>query len=223
MKQPIKIVTNNEGERFAWLVVTNQAIKVFNAGVFQLFILYDDGTESAIDTAEELNNALESSLEIGVEVGHIDDSVLLRQINSNKDIFVQNQTLAEDRISDLEEGLRNAKGAMLDKSSEKMSFAEDSPIILGINNLLGKKLEKPTKRYRLIICPSSDEDKRFENLTYEEADTYNDDKEGSEKLLSMAHHSFNSNKDRELFLQGYHAAIGYLGDGAFKTKDDEKH
>lgn len=62
----IKIV-----EGFAWLIVTDKAKEIFNADLFQIYTLYDDGTESLIETFEDLNVALENGLDIGIECGHI--------------------------------------------------------------------------------------------------------------------------------------------------------
>lgn len=56
---------------FIWLVVTDKAKEIFSADLFQLYTLHDDGSEALIETFEDLNEALENGLEIGVEVGYI--------------------------------------------------------------------------------------------------------------------------------------------------------
>ena len=58
-------------EGFAWLIVTDKAKEIFNADLFQLYTLHDDGTESLIETFEDLNKSLENGLDIGIEVGYI--------------------------------------------------------------------------------------------------------------------------------------------------------
>jgi len=66
----IKLV-DSEDTVFAWLKVTGKAKEVFSTGLFDLYALYDDDTESLIESIEVLNKALENNLEIGIEVGHI--------------------------------------------------------------------------------------------------------------------------------------------------------
>jgi len=56
---------------FIWLIVTDKAKEIFSADLFQLYTLHDDGSEALIETFEDLNEALENGLEIGVEVGRI--------------------------------------------------------------------------------------------------------------------------------------------------------
>lgn len=56
---------------FVWLLVTEKAKEVFNSGLFSLFVLYDDDSESLIEEFEDLNKALENGLSIGIEVGHL--------------------------------------------------------------------------------------------------------------------------------------------------------
>lgn len=65
-------VTKEDG--FVWLIVTGQAKEIYNSGLFDLYILYDDDSESLIEDFERLNNALESGLTIGIEVGFINES-----------------------------------------------------------------------------------------------------------------------------------------------------
>ena len=56
---------------FVWLVVTNKAKEIFSAELFQLYTLHHDGSEALIETFEDLNEALGSGLDIGIEVGRI--------------------------------------------------------------------------------------------------------------------------------------------------------
>jgi hypothetical protein len=53
---------------FIWLVVTDKAKEIFNADLFQLYTLHDDGSEALIETFEDLNVALGNGLDIGIEV-----------------------------------------------------------------------------------------------------------------------------------------------------------
>jgi len=66
--QKIKIV-----EDFVWLLITDKAKEVYQSGLFDgsICALYDDGSEDLCETYEDLTEALERGLEIGIEVGHI--------------------------------------------------------------------------------------------------------------------------------------------------------
>ena len=61
---------------FVWMVVTHH----MKSGVKQvrdlwknhtLYALYDDGTESVVESDEEINEAIKLGLDIGVEVGYL--------------------------------------------------------------------------------------------------------------------------------------------------------
>lgn len=56
---------------FVWLLVTEKAKDIWNSGLFSLFILYEDDSESLIEEYEDLDNALANGLSIGVEVGFV--------------------------------------------------------------------------------------------------------------------------------------------------------
>lgn len=67
----LKLVTNEDGSKFVWLIVNGKAMEVFNSGLFALYILHSDETESLIETYEQLNIALENGVDIGIEVGNL--------------------------------------------------------------------------------------------------------------------------------------------------------
>ena len=56
---------------FAWLIVTDKAKEIFSSELFELYTLYDDGTEGLIETFEDLKMALDNGLDIGISLGHI--------------------------------------------------------------------------------------------------------------------------------------------------------
>lgn len=60
-------ITKRDG--FAWKVVTDVAKEIFNSGVFPLYELHDDDSESLISESDHLNEVLENGGEIGIEVG----------------------------------------------------------------------------------------------------------------------------------------------------------
>ena len=63
----VKITNDN----FVWKIVTHKAKDIFNSGIFELYILYNDDSESLIEDLEDLNLALKHNYDIGIEVGQI--------------------------------------------------------------------------------------------------------------------------------------------------------
>jgi len=62
---------------FIWLGVTDKAKEVYASGLFELYTLHEDGSESLIQSDEDLNEALENGLDIGIEVDHEADKLKL--------------------------------------------------------------------------------------------------------------------------------------------------
>ena len=58
-------------DNFVWLLVTEKAKEIWSSGLFSLFILYEDDSESLIEEYEDLNLANERGNNIGIEVGHL--------------------------------------------------------------------------------------------------------------------------------------------------------
>jgi len=56
---------------FCWWDVTDNAEAIYNIGAVELFILYDDDSESLIDNEEELFEAKSLNLRIVMELGYI--------------------------------------------------------------------------------------------------------------------------------------------------------
>lgn len=57
-------------DNFVFETVTHEkALQLFNSE--ELFTLHDDGSESLIETIEDLNHAIEKELSIGIEVGFL--------------------------------------------------------------------------------------------------------------------------------------------------------
>ena len=60
----------NDG--FVWKLVDGDRAKdIFALGLFELYLIHYDDSESLIETYVELNNAIENGSEIGIEVGYI--------------------------------------------------------------------------------------------------------------------------------------------------------
>lgn len=56
---------------FVWLVVTDKAKEIFNSGLFELFVVTDDGGEYEILDHESLNKFLEKGIDIVIEGDYI--------------------------------------------------------------------------------------------------------------------------------------------------------
>jgi hypothetical protein len=57
---------------FVYLLIEDSKAKdLFNLGIFDLFILHHDNSESLIESVEDIDMAINSDLAIGIEVGHI--------------------------------------------------------------------------------------------------------------------------------------------------------
>lgn len=60
---------------FVWFVVTSQAKEVFNSGLFELYVVYQDGSESSVHDFGTIDEAIEfvssRGLEIAIEGGYI--------------------------------------------------------------------------------------------------------------------------------------------------------
>jgi hypothetical protein len=56
---------------FVWLLVNDKAKDIWNNGLFELFILHEDDSESLVESWEQLDEALANGLSIGIEVGHL--------------------------------------------------------------------------------------------------------------------------------------------------------
>jgi hypothetical protein len=64
----MKITADN----FVWLLVTEKAKDIWNSGLFELYILHEDDSESLVDCFEDLDEALSNGLSIGIEVGFLE-------------------------------------------------------------------------------------------------------------------------------------------------------
>lgn len=58
---------------FCWWIVTDIAEKLFDSEAIELYVLYDDDSESLIESKEELFEAINLDLPIAMELGYIKD------------------------------------------------------------------------------------------------------------------------------------------------------
>lgn len=56
---------------FVWLIVTDSAKELFSSGALTIYHLHDDGTESQIIGQLDLQVALDSGDDIGVEIAFL--------------------------------------------------------------------------------------------------------------------------------------------------------
>jgi hypothetical protein len=63
-------------DNFVWLLVTDKAKEVYLSGLFELYILYNDDSESLVESFSQLSEALEDGLDIGISVGHFNQDKL---------------------------------------------------------------------------------------------------------------------------------------------------
>lgn len=71
-------------------------------------------------------------------------------------------------------------------------------------------------KYKVLLVPSTEDEKEYENLeTFDEALELSEIREGD----SSSVFTFESEKEREAFLQGVAAMEGYCGNGLAFTKN----
>lgn len=56
---------------FVFMDVTDKAKEVFSSGLFELYVLHGDDSESLVESYADINDALEYGLTIAIEVGHL--------------------------------------------------------------------------------------------------------------------------------------------------------
>lgn len=61
---------------FVWHVISrSKAEEVFISGLFDVYILYDDDTEGAATSIEDIHSAERRGLRLGIEVGFINEDI----------------------------------------------------------------------------------------------------------------------------------------------------
>ena len=63
----MKIVGN-----FVWKIVTDCAKEIHTAGLFPIYALHEDGSESLLENYQDVDDALANGLDIGIEVGKLE-------------------------------------------------------------------------------------------------------------------------------------------------------
>lgn len=66
MSSKLKVV-----DGFVWLIVTEEAKEIFMNGLFELYILHDDSSESKVEGYTQLLEAIEQGSDIAIEGGYL--------------------------------------------------------------------------------------------------------------------------------------------------------
>lgn len=116
---------------FIWLIVTDKAKEIFNADLFQIYTLHDDGTEALIETFEDLNEALGNGLDIGIAVGRIatqDAKVALEfkgyytgNLWHINDVRTHNETLTDEECIDVLNDVMTS-GRIMEEINEAIEY-----------------------------------------------------------------------------------------------------
>ncbi|MFN5250112.1 MAG: hypothetical protein ACK5DE_03635 [Bacteroidota bacterium] len=70
MNQNVKVVGG-----IVYLLVTEKAKEVFQSGLFDVYKLHNDNSESLCESYADINDALEVGLDLGIEVDLLNDIV----------------------------------------------------------------------------------------------------------------------------------------------------
>lgn len=68
-----RLIVKNDG--FVWIDITQEAKEIFFSNALELYVLYDDNTESLIESVDEINEAIELGLIIAIEGGYFKNSI----------------------------------------------------------------------------------------------------------------------------------------------------
>ena len=58
-------------DNFVFLDVTEKAKDIFSSGLFELYVIHYDDSESLVEKYADINDALEMGLSIAIEVGQL--------------------------------------------------------------------------------------------------------------------------------------------------------
>jgi hypothetical protein len=58
-------------DNFVFLNVAEKAKEIFSSGLFDLYVIHHDNSESLVEKYADINDALEMGLSIAIEVGQL--------------------------------------------------------------------------------------------------------------------------------------------------------
>lgn len=64
---------------FIWKIVTEKVTEIFSSGLFEVYALHEDDSESLVDDILKLKEFQEQGLEFGIEVGYFKIDEILRK------------------------------------------------------------------------------------------------------------------------------------------------
>ena len=82
-------------EGFVWLLVTDKAKEIHRSECFELYALHQDGSESLIESDEQLNRALENGVDIGIDVGDLNNEEDAMEVVDVQLKFYHNKAMHE--------------------------------------------------------------------------------------------------------------------------------
>ena len=63
-------------DNFVWKILTlEEAIKIFELDIFEIFALHEDGSETLIHSLDYIINFAETGAELGIEVGKFEINI----------------------------------------------------------------------------------------------------------------------------------------------------
>lgn len=62
-------------DKFVWLEIAEKASAIFDSGLFELYALYDDDSESLIESQADIKEANSKGLKIGIGLGFVKDII----------------------------------------------------------------------------------------------------------------------------------------------------
>tara|TARA_R110000803_G_scaffold56959_3_gene114667 strand:+ start:9845 stop:10147 length:303 start_codon:yes stop_codon:yes gene_type:complete len=65
-----KIKTMSDGYNF-FTITKEQAERVYKAEAFSLYAIFDDDSESLLESLDEIVEAFDMGVDVGIEIGHI--------------------------------------------------------------------------------------------------------------------------------------------------------
>ena len=73
------------------------------------------------------------------------------------------------------------------------------------------------KKYEVLTIPSSDDERKFENIDDFDVAVH---KAKSHKNIDFYLHSFSSKEELNAYILGYTQGVGYMGNGTYFTKEE---
>jgi len=58
-------------DAYVWMLITDKAKEVFSSGLFEVYTLHNDGSDSLCESSADINDALECGLELAIDVGDL--------------------------------------------------------------------------------------------------------------------------------------------------------